>query len=790
MKKNNKKLLTLILAGALCVSTLSGVAAMKGITSSAADNGKWELGDIFVKESNAAYSITDDDNKDMQITLRDNSVIRTKRNLALKWFDGKDSAKYLNFKFALADTNFESVSFKVETTSAVANADNKAINTVKFVNNNGTVSVYVFEGEEETGDETKYPVDVVGKTAKIELAAGENDGEFGVKLTVGDAAAISIGSFKNVGANYAEYTAGSMVPFAISATIPTNTADDKNTTVVALKELNGQTFGNLTEEDGKYYVQDNASPVLVVNEDVAGFLLGTKFSLDYKAIDVLQSLSLSDEKTYYQYNPADTELTDEKYVKLSTDVTFLDTAYTKEDGTQTTVYREDGKEYVSIKITLGDNRGTDSKTTYDLSWYATDDAVVSKNDVEYIIIDRNTQGPSYQHIVATKNEADDKGTNVVDEDKLNAEVEDYQKKLDEAAKDVYVNSDITLPSLERLFYDNNGYRNLKFTISYKTPGSDSTKLSTNLAYNGLKLTVDYEGEYEFKVFANDKAGNKMMYYDENGDLTAVDSTNVWDLDEIPTFGFTIENQGMKADPTTTSTKSYRLDEEDVGDRYTFSDVKIVGATNVKETYKLYRIDADKARAIGLGEDELAAITYANLAEKVADAIKTHHDDYIGGVYLGAYADLLSEKLGADVTKDQVLECFEEINEYDSRITEDNNADAWNRHNRYNWTIDSQCFTAVETGNFVILADYWEMEIPTQRVAAYKVITVEEKSDGTDGETTSWVEQNIVSVILFGIAGVLLIIVIILLFVKPSDETLEDLDKKAVGAKKAKKDDNK
>lgn len=789
MKRNNKKLLTLILAGALCVSTVGGIAAMDGITPSAAEAGKWELSDIFVKESKAEYSITSDENKDMQITLYNSSVIRTKRNLALKWFDGKDSAKYLNFKFALNDTNFQSVSFKVETTSAVANADNKAINTVKFENTNGALSVCVFEGEEATNAATKYPVtDVVGKTLAISLTAGENDGEFGVELTVGDNAAISIGTFKNVGANYAEYTAGSMVPFAISAELPTNV--ENASTVVALKELNGQTFGGLTEENGKYYVMDNAAPVLVVNEDVAGFLLGTKFSLNYKAIDVLQSLSLSDEKTYYQYNPADEALTDEKYVKLSTDVTFLDTAYTKEDGTQTTVFREDGKEYVSIKITLGDNRGADSKKTYDLSWYATEDAVVSKEEVDYIIIDRNTQGPSYQHIVATKNEADDLGTNVIDEDKLNAAVDDYQIKLEEAAAGVYVNSDITLPSLEKLFYDNNGYRNLKFTISYKTPGSDSTKLSTNLAYNGLKLTVDHEGEYEFKVFANDKAGNKMEYYNEKGELTTVDSTTVWDLDEIPTFRFTIANQGMKADGSTTATKSYRSDEEDLGDRYTFTDVKIVGATNIKETYKLYHINADKARAIGLGEDELAAITYENLAGKVKDAIKTHHDDYIGEVYLGAYAELLAGNLGAEVTQAQVLECFEEINEYDSRITEDNNADAWNKHNKYNWTIDSQCFTAAETGNFVILADYWEMEIPTQRVAAYKVITVEEKSDGTDGETTSWVEQNIVSVILFAIAGVLLIIVIILLFVKPSDETLEDLDKKAIGTKKSKKKENK
>jgi hypothetical protein len=280
----------------------------------------------------------------------------------------------------------------------------------------------------------------------------------------------------------------------------------------------------------------------------------------------------------------------------------------------------------------------------------------------------------------------------------------------------------------------------------------------------------------------------MQYYNEEGELTTVDSVSVWDFDMIPTFRFTVKNQGMKADGTTTATKSYRSDEEDLGDKYTFTDVKIVGATKTKETYKLYKINADKARHIGMDEDDLASITYANLADAVAGSLKEYKEDYIGEVYLQAYAKLLSEKLGADVTQAMVEECFEEINEFDSRITEENNKEAWNKHNKYNWTIASQAFTAAETGNFVIMADYWETEIPTQRVAAYKVITVEEKSDGTDGETQSWVEQNIVSVILFGVACVLLIIVVILLFVKPSDETLEDVDQKAAKAKKNKEEE--
>ena len=44
--------------------------------------------------------------------------------------------------------------------------------------------------------------------------------------------------------------------------------------------------------------------------------------------------------------------------------------------------------------------------------------------------------------------------------------------------------------------------------------------------------------------------------------------------------------------------------------------------------------------------------------------------------------------------------------------------------------------------------------------------------------SEWLKNNMVSIILFGVAGVLAIAVVVLLFVKPSNETLEDVDKKA------------
>ena len=68
--------------------------------------------------------------------------------------------------------------------------------------------------------------------------------------------------------------------------------------------------------------------------------------------------------------------------------------------------------------------------------------------------------------------------------------------------------------------------------------------------------------------------------------------------------------------------------------------------------------------------------------------------------------------------------------------------------------------------------------------------MQSKADVIEGEN-NWLKNNVVSVVLFSIAGVMLILIIILLLIKPSDETLEDVDAAVVKtkAKKEKKDKN-
>jgi hypothetical protein len=224
--------------------------------------------------------------------------------------------------------------------------------------------------------------------------------------------------------------------------------------------------------------------------------------------------------------------------------------------------------------------------------------------------------------------------------------------------------------------------------------------------------------------------------------------------------------------------------------YTLSDLDIVGAKALKEDYALFKVNLDKYNATAengklLSQSALTKITYEDLAKKITEDKIKATDDYFS-LYLNAYCEILAEEVGT--TADKIKPCFAQIQKYDSRITEDNDADKWNEYNKYNWSPTSQSFKTAEEGTYLILADYYEEEIYTQRATAYQLVVVESEADVIEGET-EWLKNNMVSVILFSVAGVMLILIIILLLVKPSDETLEDVDEKAAkkSEKKAKKD---
>ena len=796
MKRNNKKLITLLLAGTLGVAA-AGVATLDKKVASAADV-TYALSNVFASSDGVVIDAgTLVDKQTTKFTFdKDSTAVRYRNDLAFAWYEGKNDAKYFNMEFAFADLDFETYAFAIESKSAWATEDEKVTNTVYFANREGVVSVAVLNDGEEFVKEDKpaegnnpavektptvtltTPI-AANETVKLSLKKGTEDGEFEVCVNEQN-----VGSFTNVGSNWSEYLYDDdyekrMFPLQfIGDVVDVATGETAKTTSIFLKSLNGQSFDNVA--DGK--VTDNAVPVLVVDEELNGFELGDSFSLDYKQIDVLQESLSTETKNYYQFNPTHAAPNYDATISgTGSSLYFMDTVY-EENGVKKSVYQESiqgnpaGYEYVSIKFTLGDNAHTgDEKKEYDLSWYANPAAIVSLTQgtetpktTDFIKLYISEERPTYKLFV--KNDVTNKN-DIPDQERYDKEIAAYQKLVTKAAKDKYVDEAVNFESMAWLFQDDNGYRNLKFTISYKTPSSDSPKSTSGLTYSKLKLTPTEEGTYEFKVFATDLANNKMEYYNKDGELVEVSTLNVWDIEEIPSFKFTIENQGVKVKEATSA--SSRKVSKTLDDTYTFSDATVYGAANKGSEFSLYKLTDIT------DYNEYTGVTYAALKEEADKLIAEKREANETVDYAELYIQAYANKTGIERAK------FVAIAEKNDLITVED--EEWeSSDNKYEFNATSGSFKVVEEGGYLLLATYWNKELPLERAAAYKVVSVASEADSVEGDS-NWLKNNLVSVILFSVAGLMLILIIILLFVKPSNETLEDVDKKA---KKDKKNEEK
>lgn len=836
MKKTNKKLITLLLSGMLGVAALGAglvkTDAVYADESTAPAVKTYTLTDVFSSNHTSvvgAEKKADADTAETAtFTLSKGENVEFRRNLALKWFDevgGAVSAQYFSVKLSLKNTNFDALSVVVESESANANADGKATNKVTFTKTaSGTLAVSV--NGVASGTE-------IAATDEIAITLSEDAnaeyGTFNLLLN-----GVKVGEFTNIGANYAAYTSNKVIPFSIVSEKEEGeevdaTAEDA---VVFLHELNNQKFDNIVIEKDVKKVPDTAAPVIVINDDITdGLLIGTAFS--YYAPTVLDVMPNSDSKiatrSFYQWNPADATVTYNKDMK-STHY-FMDTTYyvaadgsvfaTREDAaaagkevTATTVYKEnDNQEFLSVKYAVQDDSMELSKTTkeYHLAWYADDNAKETKNGVEYVYLNKKNEGATYNYITAGW--TDDKGDtdtsndefikeNVISQADINGkvegdadfdadttfakQVEKYQTALEKVAQEASVgsNSYVYFPSLAWLIQDNNGYRNLKFVICYKSPSSTAGKSTSALSYNGLRLSTTDEGYYEFKVYATDAAGNPMKYY-LDGELVNVSATTIWDIEEIPSFHYTIERKGVSI-KNDSDVASKRKDDVEFNGKFSgFSDPTIVGMSSKKSAYALYKVDTSvynedlAASKKALTDDVMAGITYASLKTEIDKQFKDGNIPAKGEYfefYLDIYARKLATALGAtsEPEIEKIKSCFVRIDDYDSSITEDDAA--WDT-NKFQWNSSNKSFVAVEECEYLIFADYYESDLATQRILAYKVIEVEAEED-VNYIKTKWIQNNITSVILFAIAGVMFVIIIILLLVKPSDETLEDVEEAA------------
>lgn len=703
----------------------------------------------------------------VRLTLNNEGSVHFRRDLALKWFESDPDAqsdranparlRYFSLTFSFPALSFTRFSLVFEGAEENISKDNKSTNSLVFFRESGSdVTAAVrnasaqpdddeTEEENEWNPAEKIPVEVGGEVTVSFDETNCDIGEFAVYVNE-----TYIGNFTNIGGYFLEYFSSASstprVPMTFRADSLESGASEQQILVI---NLNGQSL-RLTD-DGK--IVDDTAPVLVLNEKVYSYILGKKWSLSYEAIDVCAS-SVSSLRRYAMLKAPENgaytkpELPElgssegnEDYHSLTTSTSFMPTSDNAEV-----------EQYVSIFFDLEDKRTDgEDKSVYErvyLTWYAVDDAVATLGEGEeafdYIRVNRNTARPSYVGVTA---EAESK-TNTVNEEALRL-AEEYQAAVDEASEGLSVGSGayFYLPSLRGLIAsDNADYRNLRFSVYYKKQSHEvgsSASSATSLRYNNLRFEIDEEGKYVFKVLASDASGNAMQYYTDDK-LVDVTANNIWDIEEIPSFTFSASYSGATIEDPGEQALGYSYS------TYSVHSFDIVALAGYQTKYKLYRLDPDKLPANAVLPD------YSNFAKDPARYFK------------------------------QYAESFVQIKEYNDQIPESDKT-RWERtDNKYHWDPDnSLSFIPQEATFYVVELTVTEAKMPGNSPVQYQVIDVRTAIDGNK-LSTFWLENNIWSVVLFSISAVLLVIVVILFVVKPSDKSVEEIDLKTLKGDKKNK----
>ena len=690
MNKQKVSILTLLVAfvfsmAAMCISF--GVTAVRAEDTVEAD-------DIFTTSGGASLDSEGDYLTFTTGSADDGMSVSFRRNLALKWyaFDGEPaiggdhSVHYFELTFALENTDFDSFTVALESTQMSMSKEGKTTNEIVFTPNGGSLTAVV-NGE---GDGVTVSASDEITIALSEPAGAEGYGDFTVSVN-GEQA----GTFTNIGLYYAEYASSSadtpITPLTFSA-------DTDGEVTFEVRSLNGQSFAL---ENGE--VTDDAAPVLVIDTEIKQLLLGTETDFDTVAIDVCSSTVTTDR--YYladgtpatsdEGEPVDPAFEDGDlvgYNDFESDKRFFETDFGGNMGGG-----------VSIAFELTD--GNANSAYYFIEWYATE-------------TDENG------HIRVVHPDT------VVDTPTITFEDPSaYQEEVDAAAVDEDGNSVQVgegayyyLPSLRSYVYDATcGYTDMTFNIYYRTYASDTK--STSGAYDELRIELDAEGLYEFRVVPVNRAGNAMVGMFENGEGT-ISTSNVWDAENLTTFRFRVSYNGPSIEEPEEGEVGY------VDVSYDFEDFDIIALGDYQTRYKLYRLDLNEGA-------EPASVSEVLAAE------------------------------GSTVTENS-FGTWTEIAVEDSSLEEDEG------DNVYEWDPDSSLsFVPQGTGFYKLVVEVASANMPV--ATASQVINVTSEADVVP-EITYWLQENLTSVIFLGIGVLCLIGIIVVLLIKPKDKDEKAKDK--------------
>lgn len=749
MKKTNFRSMTLT-ALILVFALMLGLAIGSLMPSRKASAVTYTPSTIFSAGTGGSVSASEEDedgNSYVQFTFSEGGAVYFRRDLALKWYESvgseddgdegetddpvtqtKGALKYLSLEFSFDELQFTTFSLTFESAEENISKDSTSTNAVVFKNDGESVKAAVRNSSQKDDEEWEESAEfvTVGVEDGVLFTIDEEEcdiGEFAVYVN-GE----YIGRLTNIGGYYLEYLSSASstprIPIAFAADELTEGASEQR---IFIKELNGQSFA--LDENGK--VVDNAPPVLVLNEKVYAYILGKKWSLTYSAIDVCDT-SVTVSRYYYMMKTVDGEAQipeDDDYSSLTTSTFFMPSDDSGEE-----------EQYVSIRFQLTDDSGIkdDGDGYVYLVWYAADNAVATIGEgdsaFDYILVTRNEVGPYYYGVTA-----DEETKENIASDEAKEEAAKFQEAVTAAAEGLSAGdgSYFYVPSLRGLIKsDHADYRNLTFTIYYYKQSSavgSAASSATSLSYNSLKFEIDEIGLYLFCVLATDASSNAMMYYVDH-ELVEVTSSNIWDIDEIPKFQFSVSYTGATVEDPGEQSLGYR------DSTYSVSSFEIVGLSGYETEYSLYYLDEAAMQQDGVS---VPFSSYSDLVTNIKD-----------------YYSVLENYLVS-------------INEYNSSITEDD--DAWDRtDNEYYWYPDSLSFMPVNVGYYIVKLTITEAALPGNVVTAYQVIDVRNPIDSPP-DSTYWLQNNVTSVVLFSISAVLAIIIVILFVVKPADKTVDEVD---------------
>ncbi len=760
----------------------------------------------------------------------DDDVVTYRRNLAYSWFynekdaddaepdnaddgsgeeGGEEEAPhvapeiscakgYFHMEIGFEETNFEKFVITFETQQFGMTEDKKTVNYIIFVPAEGGVKS-VITAEKETAEAKAEDIDVSESALlgtdhiTIALSGGEN-GVYDVEITnaedfgaEGNADAVQQGKFENVGKMYAKYvssTTNPVTPLSFMADMPEKEDEDKSEVRarMAIYEMNGQSFvlnrnsdgatiqnpsRDINEvsdgEDKVHYtggqVNDTTPPVLCLDKGLRYIAEGSEISFSYTAIDVLtQSPSL--ETGYFiltKEQAADAEFKANDYTaeKLFRIVKDSDDQYVTPHANHYVPNVENG-DYnaesfkngftpdaaLKIYLKLTDTASTGGQLTYImLDWFVDENFLITVNDNKYIAVASDSEGAHY-------NTESENWETLVDE---------YQAEVDKAAEDLRAGKDdFYLPSLEKLISDNaTAYSDMTYSIYFMVNGTKSS--STGNSASSLSIDLSAAGDYLFTVYASDSVSNKMWYLKESEtsdgepEVVEFETGDIWTIYEdedlhskLPWFTFSAGIAEISVESPEEQDTAY------VGTSYTSKSFEINGVST-SAAYSLYIFNNDLYR-----EKNGDVLTYSQFMERKQELFEGEGRIYFTNI--PALADL-----------DEDSEEYEEFA-------------------KYSWNASARSFVPQDENSFYLIkCEVTSTQFPTlEPVRAYMGIAASVAPAALDGEDT-WLQDNMVSVILLAVAGVAFIGIILLLVIKPKEKgDVDEMYAKEEAAKDAKK----